>query len=129
MFRSESQPQATGSFNALFNQSGTGDVGVWIYSGAGGCPDLRSRDVRPLIFVGTGPDMSKAKVAVKDLKSCMELDRTDAKQPRITQCSDGYVTFVIQGETAKEKFGTYAVSLADGRSKKGEFRAVFCPEK
>ena len=128
LFKTQSQLPPSGSFNALFNQTAAGEFGLWIYSGSGGCPDLRSRDLRPLVLVSASP-APKGKIAVTDLKTCIELDRTDAKQPRVTKCSNGYVVFEAAGEKMSERFGSYLISLVDGRTRQGEFRAALCAEK
>jgi hypothetical protein len=115
------------SFNALFNQSSTGELGVWIYAENGGCPDLRKKDVRPLVVVMPSTYRGEGKVSARELKTCMELDVNDGTRPLVTNCSEGHVVIEPAARTA-ERTGSYSVVLADGRQRTGDFRATFCAQ-
>jgi len=111
--------------NALFNLGSANEIGIWIYSTQGRCPDLRSTDLRPLVLLLNATDTSKAKLPLGELRTCMEVDLTNASQARITNCSDGYVT-IEPRRSEQEMSGTYSIILTDGRRRAGDFRATFC---
>jgi len=121
--RDRSKP--AGNYNALFNVSPSGEIGFWIYSERGGCPDLRARDRKPLVFVTPSAHGGPGRIEVRELRTCMELRLGSGGEPQMIRCVDGFLA-IGSLENASERSGSYSVLFADGGQRSGEFRAVMC---
>jgi hypothetical protein len=116
--------KADDPYNALFNFSPSGELGFWIYSYRGSCPDLRLVDPRPLVLIASPAYMGQGRIELAQLSVCMEIGLAGGSA-QTTRCIDGFVE-VSPTTNARERSGSYSVTLADGRKRSGEFRGVLC---
>ena len=117
--------RASSPYNALFNVGSAGEIGFWIYSLRGNCPSLRSMDKNPIVLITLPSYSGHGRVDVKSLRTCMELQVENPRNPRTLPCKDGFLSVDNHGDS-KERSGSFSVTLADGRVRSGEFVAGVC---
>lgn len=113
-------------YNSLFNTSDEKDFGLWIYEAKGNCPNLRGLDKSPLVIVAPRSFSGEGTIQVKELKSCFELDLAKPNTPGMTKCVEGFVKLENSKSTG-DKIGSYDIALGNGKQRKGDLRATFCP--
>lgn len=120
----ESGGVGDGTYNALFNVNQRGEIGFWLYSTQGGCPDLRSKDSRPLVAIVTS-QATPSRIEVSSLGTCAEFRMHVRPTPEIVRCAEGFID-IQRAPNSRERGGSYSVTLADGSTRSGEFLAAYC---
>jgi hypothetical protein len=115
----------SGAYNALFNVSPAGEIGFWIYSVRGSCPDLRTKDRRPLVLVASASYRGQGRIEFSELSACVELHMEGKREPQTVRCIDGFLN-VIGTPNERERSGSYSVTFADGSQRSGDFLGIFC---
>jgi len=124
----KSRLDADGPYNALFNVSKEGELGFWIYSVHGNCPDLRVRDQNPLVMIASPAFSGQGRVELPQLSTCIEVRVQDDFRAQVITCAEAVIDVKATSDT-REKTGSYSVKLTDGRQRSGKFHGVQCAPK
>jgi hypothetical protein len=116
---------SVGPYNALFNVSPAGEVGLWIYSVNGECPDLRLKDRNPLVIVVSASKRGDPRIGFSELAACTELRLEGVRTPGAVSCIAGFIQFHDTPDK-KVKRGSYAMTLSDGAQRSGDFLGTYC---